>query len=260
MSKINRNALELLSLIFRLTHSCRCKNLQRGWSAWGENPGSAIVWDPGQPVWGALGFARWWRSFLELVGDGAEVEDAGFAVEPFGGADGTAGEAAAGVCIVAQDEGVDLACGRDDVFAFGVGNALAGDGDLGRGLLLEDDLPEGERGAGGCVELGDVVDLVHGEAVAVELGEGRSKAEELLHADREVGAVEQGAVVGVQALERVEVGVPAGGADDDAAAGTEHGRDVFDGSLGGCEVDDGIDRGEALGGECGGVLVFCNVE
>ena len=57
-----------------------------------------------------------------------------------------------------------------------------------------------------------------------------------------------------------KVRVPAGGADDDAAAEGEHGAHVFDGGFGSGEVDDHVDAGEVGSGEGGGVLVFVDVE
>ena len=54
--------------------------------------------------------------------------------------------------------------------------------------------------------------------------------------------------------------VPAGGADDDAAAERQHGAHVFDGGFGSGEVDDHVDTGEIGRGERRGVLVFVDVE
>ncbi len=56
------------------------------------------------------------------------------------------------------------------------------------------------------------------------------------------------------------MGVPASGADDDAAAEREHRAHVFDRCLRGGEVDDHIDAGEIGRGERGGVLVLVDVE
>ena len=104
---------------------------------------------------------------------------------------------------------------------------------------------QGEGGAGGGVELGGVVGFVDGEAVAFELGELGGEAEELLHADGEVGAVEEAAAaLDGQGLHLGEVRVPAGGADDDAAAEGEHGAHVFNGGFGSGEVDDDVDAGQ----------------
>ena len=54
--------------------------------------------------------------------------------------------------------------------------------------------------------------------------------------------------------------VPAGGADDDAAAQRQHGAHVFDRGFGSGEVDDHVDAGKVGRGERGGVLVFVDVE
>src|SRR5580658_4945245 len=103
--------------------------------------------------------------------------------------------------------------------------------------------------------------LGDGEGVAVKPGQLGGEAEELLHADREVGSVEQGAAALVgERLHLIEVGVPAGGADDDAAAYGEHGAHVFNCGFWGGEVDDHVDAGQAGRGERGGVLVLCDFE
>ena len=114
------------------------------------------------------------------------------------------------------------------------------------GCAALNDLLERDRGAGRGVELGGVVGFADGELVAVELGQLGGEAEELLHADGEVGAVEEGAAAALsEGLHLGEMRVPAGGADDDAAAEGEDGAHVFDGGLGGGEVDDDVDAGES---------------
>jgi hypothetical protein len=78
-----------------------------------------------------------------------------------------------------------------------------------------------------------------------------------LHADGEVGSVEQrAAALDGQGLHLVEMRVPAGGADDDAAAEGEDGAHVFNRGLGGGEVDDHVHAGQIGRGERGGVLVL----
>jgi len=102
--------------------------------------------------------------------------------------------------------------------------------------------------------------FVDRECVALKAGQLGGEAEELLHADGEVGAIEKRAALLCEGLQLVEVFVPAGGADDDAAAERKHGADVFKGCAGSGEVDDDIDAGEVGRGEGGGVLVFRDVE
>ena len=99
------------------------------------------------------------------------------------------------------------------------------------------------------------------ELIAVELRQLGGEAEELLHADGEVGAVEQCAAAPLgESLHFVELGVPAGGADDDAAAEREHSAHVFNRRFGGGEVDHHVHAGEVGRGERGGVVVFIDVE
>jgi hypothetical protein len=82
-----------------------------------------------------------------------------------------------------------------------------------------------------------------------------------LHADGEVGSVEQRAASFFgESFHLVEMRVPAGGADDDAAAQGEDGAHVFDRGFGSGEVDDRVHAGQVGSGERGGVLIFSNVE
>jgi hypothetical protein len=105
----------------------------------------------------------------EFGEDFVEVVDAGVGGEPFGGADGTFGEGAAGFGFVGEDEAVAGAGGDEGVDAFDVAGAVGGD--TGRCVLAgvggaeggEDGVAEGEGGAAGCVELADVVGLGDGE-------------------------------------------------------------------------------------------------
>src|ERR1700722_3652242 len=63
-----------------------------------------------------------------------------------------------------------------------------------------------------------------------------------------------------EGFELVELFVPAGGADDDAAAECEHGAHVFDCGGGVGEVDDHIDAGDKRAGDGGGAAVFSQIE
>ena len=54
--------------------------------------------------------------------------------------------------------------------------------------------------------------------------------------------------------------LPAGGADDDAAAAGKHSGHILDGGLGSGEVDDRVDAGQRSGSESGGALVLVDVE
>src|SRR5579863_2428717 len=134
----------------------------------------------------------WGTQVLQLVGDFAEVPDAGGLMgEPFSGAHGPQGEAAAGVGFVAEFEDVDIGRCRHHVFALGVADAVRGDFDFSTGLDGLNDFAQGDGGAGRGVDLGGVVDLGDGESVAVELGDFGGKAEELLYADGEISSVEK---------------------------------------------------------------------
>ena len=119
---------------------------------------------------------------------------------------------------------------------------------------------QGDGGAGGGVELGDVVGFGDGEAVAFQFGQIGGEAEELLHAHGEVGSVEQRAALLRLGPHLLQVRVPAGGADDDAAAQSQHGAHVLDRGLGSREVDDHVHAGQVGRGERGGVLVLGDVE
>src|SRR6185437_1681563 len=124
-----------------------------------------------------------------------------------------------------------------------------------------DDLLERDGGAGRRVELGGVVRFADRERVAIEPRQFGGEAEHLLHADGKVRPIEQGTAASMrQFLHRVQVRIPAGGADHDAAAEGQHGVHVFHGRVGGGEVDDGIDAGEGGGGERGGTAVFMDLE
>ena len=103
---------------------------------------------------------------LELTEDFAELPGAGFAGKPLGSADGAQRKAAAACGIVAELERVVLALRGHNVLALGVADAVRGDGNLDAGVRGENDLFQGERRAGGRVELGGVVGFVDGEAVA----------------------------------------------------------------------------------------------
>ena len=88
--------------------------------------------------------------------------------------------------------------------------------------------------------------LADGELVAFELRELGGEAEELLHADGEVGAVEQAAAAAMaMAFISVKMRVPAGSADHDAASERENGAHIFDRGIGSGEIDDGVDAGES---------------
>ena len=171
-----------------------------------------------------------------------------------------------------EDEAVGAGGGGEDVQAGGVTFAEGLDGDLGRaegcgrmgGATLDDGIGEGDGGAGGTVELGDVVGLGDGEVVAGVGESGSHLRGELVHdldADGEVGAIEEGGVLaGGEVFHVLELVVPAGSADDDAGAGEEAGAKVGDDGFGRGEVDDGVEAGEEHGGKGGGVGVFPGVE
>ena len=105
-----------------------------------------------------------------------------------------------------------------------------------------------------------MVGLIDGKVVTFQLRQIGGQAEELLHAQGEVGAVEQRPALLRQGLHFVEMVVPSSGADDDAAAQAEDGAHVFESRRGGCEVDDHIHAAEIGGGKRGGVLVLVHVK
>ncbi len=147
---------------------------------------------------------------------------------------------------MAELEHVVFAAGGDDVLSLGVADAVRGDGNLDARVGGLDDFLERERGAGRGIKLGGVVSFADGELIAVELGQLGGEAEELLHADGEVGAVEErAAAMFWRGTSSRQLGIPAGGADDDAAAESEHSAHVFKRSLGGGEVDDDVDAGKS---------------
>jgi hypothetical protein len=116
-------------------------------------------------------------------------------------------------------------------------------------------------GAGWGVELGLVMRFADGEGVAFQLGEFRSEAEELLHADGKIGSVEQrSAALDCQRLHVRQVRVPAGSANDDGAAQGQDSAHVFKGCFRIGEVDDYVDAGQVGAVESGGCLIFMDVE
>ena len=99
-----------------------------------------------------------------------------------------------------------------------------------------------------------------GELVTVEFGQLGGEAEEFLHADGEVGSVEERSALLRFGLHFRQLGVPAGSADDDASSDGEDGAHVFDCRFWGGEVNDCVDAGEGGSGESGGVEVFREIE
>ena len=142
---------------------------------------------------------------LELVEDFVEVVDAGVGGEPLGGADGSFGEGAARFGFVGEDEAVGGAGGDEGVDAFDVAGAVRGDGDV---VVLAGSRWSRwwQRTASrrvravplGASSFADVVGLGDGEGVAGVLeGAGHffGELEHHLHADGEVGAVEESGLV-----------------------------------------------------------------
>jgi len=84
-----------------------------------------------------------------------------------------------------------------------------------------------------------------GKGVAFQPCEFRSEAEELLHSDGEVGSIKQCSTRLMASLHVSQMGVPAGGADDNAAAEGQDGAHILNGSFRVCEVDDHVDAGSA---------------
>ena len=198
---------------------------------------------------------------LELIEDFADVVDAGSVRQPLGGAHGAQREASAVFGVVTNLERVVGARGSDDVFAAGVADAVRRDLDGCVGLRGLDDLLERDRSAGRRVELGLVMGFGDGKLIAFEFGQFASQAKELLHADREVGAVEQACLpADGERLHLVDMCVPAGGADDDAAAQRKDSADVGHGSFRGGEIDHDVDAGQRRPGDGGRVMVFPGVE
>src|SRR5450631_2007189 len=106
-----------------------------------------------------------------------------------------------------------------------------------------------------------MVRLADGEFVALELCQFSGKAKEFLHADGEVGAIEQpGLTTNGEGSHFVDLRIPAGGTDNDSASEREHGAHVFNGGFGSSEVDDDIYAGEHGPGERRCALVFSDVK
>uniref|UniRef100_E6QHL0 Uncharacterized protein n=1 Tax=mine drainage metagenome TaxID=410659 RepID=E6QHL0_9ZZZZ len=181
----------------------------------------------------------------DLRGDFAELPCAGFSDNPLGGEDCAESEAASVEGFVTQFDQVALAACGDDVDAADLADAVSGDVDLGFGMGFEQDVAEGERGAGGGIELGGVVGFGDGEAVLLESGKLCGELEEFLDAEREVGAVEQGSAFAVgEGFHVGQLVIPASGADDDARAECEARAHVFEGGLWVGEVNDNVDGGK----------------
>ncbi len=168
--------------------------------------------------------------------------------DPLGSSHGALGQAAAVLDLMANFDSVSIADGRDNMFSLGVAHAVGGNEDLcrrtcpGSGGL--DDLAQRDGGAGGRVELRDVMSLVNGEFVSVKLGQRGGEPEKLLHPNGKVGAIEQrSAVLARQGLHLVQPLVPACCAHDNAAAESENGAHVLDGCVRGGEVDHRVDTG-----------------
>ena len=165
---------------------------------------------------------------LELVEDIAEFPDAGFSGDPFCGTDCADGEAFAAMRRVAEFESVGGTGGSDNVFAFGIANAVGGDLNLCAGVGGLENLAQRDGGAGGGVELGSVVGFSDVEVVIVELGEFRRHLEEAHNADGEICSVEQsGAVLRGEGFQFVEVCIPTRCAHDDTATRSKAWRAYF---------------------------------
>jgi hypothetical protein len=122
------------------------------------------------------------RISSELVEDLAELPGTGFALNPLGCTDSTECESFTREGVVAQFDNVVFAGGGDDVFAFGIADAVRFHLDIDAGLDGVDDFLESNRGAGWRIEFGSVVGFADGELVPFDAGKLGSEAEELLHA------------------------------------------------------------------------------
>ena len=87
-----------------------------------------------------------------------------------------------------------------------------------------------------------------GVIVAEGGGSGSGDVEEEIHADGEVGGVEEsGSALFDQVADVVQMVVPAGGADDHVLACFYAGSDVVDDAVGGGEIDNRVDVAELSG-------------
>ncbi len=164
---------------------------------------------------------------LQLADDIAEVPDAGFAGQPFGSA--TAPRANPlrlwASCFNSRVSYSPLAVTMCSPLAsptrWEVISTLAS-GCAARMICRSViAVPEGASNFGGVVGLAD------GEFVAFELGNWGGETEERLHADGEVGAVEQSAALVRLGFQAFKLRVPAGGADNDARAQSQPPPEYF---------------------------------
>src|ERR1017187_2137168 len=162
---------------------------------------------------------------------------------------------------MAQFESIVCANRSYNVFTHGVAHAMRDDLDIRSGLRGLDDLAQRDGRAARSVQLGDVVRLGDGEGIAVQFRQVSGEAEELLHANGKVGSVKQcaSALTG-ERLHRVQVRVPAGGADNDAATAAQHSCHILDSGLGSGEVDARVDISERGGSESGSPAILVDVE
>ncbi len=201
---------------------------------------------------------------LQLPPDVFEIVEAFFSGEPFGGADGAFGKAAARLGVVAEinaiGRGFENNFVQSDDFAFTERRDLQF---FAAAAGFEHRLPDCYGSAGGCVFLGDVVAFEDLSAVVALkcCGGGASDVQKEVHADGKIGTVDEtGAMVLDQGADAVEFLVPAGRADHHVLAGFDAGFNVGDDAVWCGEIDDRVDAAKGVRSERGSAGVFLSAD